>query len=177
MVVLRGGNLVKYFSETPKTLSLHETSSVYNTRFAVSKESISYKKELATSSNKKPSSTLDIDNAKILWAPLQGLEFSSGTKAISPATALGHEMGHAFNAYTNPKAQFVRRAEFNPVFTDDEEKFVMMNFEIPIATDFNEGIRSTHYQGTARNTVSSTSTEKPAADLDYLTNQQEVILD
>jgi RHS repeat-associated protein len=81
------------------------------------------------------------------WNSQTGLELvdnnwkRTGEKQ-SPALALYHEIGHVYNANNSAKGYEDRLKELDFHYTNDEEKFVISNYETPVAK---EGVRNNHW--------------------------------
>lgn len=81
----------------------------------------------------------------ILYDPSIGIEDVVTGEKLSPALALGHELGHIISSLIDPAGYNNRKAQKrDDVWTDDEEYYNITNFEHKIAEEWGELKRGGH---------------------------------
>ena len=84
-------------------------------------------------------------NQTIMFDPNLGIIDISTEEILSPTICLGHEFGHLFNAFENPKEYFNRLYNIRPdEWDNNEELFNIINVEHGLSIEFNELIREGH---------------------------------
>ncbi|KAB2859610.1 MAG: hypothetical protein F9K09_01440 [Flavobacteriales bacterium] len=147
-------------SSTTKNLNIIKTNSVENFHF---KPVI---KDLNGNMIPKGNSVDDANNVMInegtiKFNPNKSIEFNTanGTKSISPATALSHELGHAFSAFFATFSFVTGLNTPDATFVNQQERFTTEQIENKIAEFFMEGIR-TDRSGSEIETIGPTTNQK-----------------
>ena len=106
---------------------------------------------------------------KVSFNPYYALESIKTKKVLSPALALGHELGHVYQSFYETSNFLSRRERIrNDVWNDEEEIHNILTYEYGIANEWNELMRMGHKLTDEEgnkiyneiNTVSSTSVLK-----------------
>ena len=156
----------KISSSTTKTLTITETfNGAEDFDFAPVKTD--KKGNVITQRGAKVIPTdVEINSGNIEFNPHAGLKFGNG-EAISPSTALFHEVGHAFSAFFYTTSFLVGNGTPHNQFNNLEEYSATVNFENNAARYFNEGIR-TDRSGSTLYTISPTSNREAIIGEDQL---------
>ena len=73
-----------------------------------------------------------------------------------------HEIGHNYEAWHNKSEQQSRSKESDPLYNDKEEKYIIENYENPMARKLNESERNNHSGITT--TTSDPTSKKPTGE-------------
>ena len=117
---------------------------------------------------------IKINSGSINFDPTSALEDPNGGGSISPATALAHEIGHAYGAFFNTPVFLWRIDQKDPKYGDMEEDFATTQFEHPVAEYQGEWKRSDHSTGEEIRTSSSTSNAPLLSNADQLEEGEEI---
>jgi hypothetical protein len=117
---------------------------------------------------------VQVNTGTLQFNPYAALSNAAGTEAISPATALSHEIGHAFNAFFTTQAYLIRSNTYNAQYQDDEEQFATTMFEHIVASYQSEWLRTDHTSGEQIMTSSPTSNTPIVTTYDQLGKGQAV---
>ena len=153
-----GAKLVdKIASSTTKTIDINESikgAASFNFQPLITEKSTC---EVVQNNTKVNVNDVEINSGVINFNPLASISFPEG--AISPSTALGHELGHGFEAFYLT-AQFLFFGSIkDKQYETFAEKFTIENFEHPIAQYYGEGLRNDH-NGKEIYTISPTSIQE-----------------
>lgn len=143
-------------ASTSKTLNLVENSAgAYRTIFEADVTDKNGN-TIPDQANANPADA-QINSGTIPFNPYAALSDNSGTRTISPATGLAHEIGHAVGAFFNTKSFLQRSVIYDPQFEFLEERFATETFEHPVAKFGGEWMRRDHSSGKEIMTTSPTS--------------------
>ena len=82
---------------------------------------------------------------KVSFNPYYALESIRSKKVLSPALALGHELGHVYQSFYETSNFLSRRKMVRiDVWNDEEEIHNILNYEYGIANEWNELMRMGH---------------------------------
>jgi len=82
---------------------------------------------------------------KVSFNPYYALESIKTKKVLSPALALGHELGHVYQSFYETSSFLSRRERIrNDVWNDEEEIHNILTYEYGIANEWNELMRMGH---------------------------------
>jgi hypothetical protein len=95
----------------------------------------------------------------IYFNPTDSISNKEKTEFLSPAAAFSHELGHATGAFFSTNDYLARISTKNSEFKDDEEKFAIEYFELPIAKYRGEYVRTNYSNGSEFYTNSPLSNE------------------
>jgi len=100
----------------------------------------------------KEGSTVDpskvmADIATIAYNPYAGLSNNDGTEAISPATALIHEITHVYSAFYQTAYFLNSKSTYDAAFQNAQENFATTFLEHAVASYYGEWNRTDHTSG------------------------------
>jgi len=99
-----------------------------------------------------PNGGVKVVDGKYSKHPINGKLIYTTTpngEKLTPALGLYHEFGHIFEALFNRKAQRKRKktkdSDYPDVYHNEEERYIIQEYEAPMAKKLREGVRDNHH--------------------------------